>query len=145
MQNKKCTKCKELKLISEFTKRKASKDGYRAMCKCCVRTKLVHKQKTQPDFIRGKNLKARFNLSINDYNKLFLKQRGVCAICKNPEVIKDVKGEVKWLSVDHNHDTGDIRGLLCNACNTGLGKLGDSVDILKNAIKYLNERGTYGK
>jgi hypothetical protein len=76
---------------------------------------------------------------------MFLKQSGKCSICNNSETVKDLKGKIKYLAVDHNHETGEVRGLLCNACNTGIGKLGDSVKILENAIKYLKERGSYGK
>jgi hypothetical protein len=90
-------------------------------------------------------LKKRFNISIDDYNHLFLKQKGKCDICDKAESQLDTNGKVKWLSVDHNHDTSEIRGLLCNSCNTGIGKLGDSIKVLENAIKYLKERGSYGK
>ena len=75
----------------------------------------------------------------------FIHQRGLCAICEKPEVNKDVKGKIKWLSVDHNHATGELRGLVCYRCNTALGKFGDSIVTLQSAIKYLEERGSYGE
>lgn len=140
-----CSKCKEEKPITAFTKRAASKDGLNARCGDCIRAKAMNTRAKKPDDTRGYNLKRRFNISIDDYNHLFLKQKGRCAICKQAEKIKDKKGNVKWLSVDHNHATDEIRGLLCNACNTGIGKLGDSVVTLESAIKYLKERGSYGK
>ena len=65
-------------------------------------------------------------------------QGGGCAICqKTPEE------NGRRLAVDHNHTTGDVRGLLCTQCNVGLGNLGDSVERLRSAIRYLNERGSY--
>ena len=75
----------------------------------------------------------------------FVHQRGLCAICEKPEVNKDAKGKIKWLSVDHNHVTGELRGLVCYRCNTALGKFGDSIVTLQSAIKYLEERGSYGE
>lgn len=95
--------------------------------------------------IRSKNLKHRFDLTTDAYDQQFVHQRGLCAICEKPEVNKDAKGKVKWLGVDHNHATGELRGLLCYKCNTGVGKLGDSIVTLESAIKYLTERGSYGK
>ena len=95
--------------------------------------------------IRSKNLLHRFKLTTDAYDQQFVHQRGLCAICEKPEEALDAKGRVKWLSVDHSHSTGELRGLLCYKCNTGLGKLGDSITVLKSAIKYLEERGSYGE
>tara|TARA_R110002096_G_scaffold45582_1_gene122318 strand:- start:51 stop:491 length:441 start_codon:yes stop_codon:yes gene_type:complete len=142
---KKCSKCGETKRLTKFNKREASKDGLTAQCTLCLNTKAMQIRAARTDTTRGYNLKQRFNMSINEYNVIFLKQKGKCAICGRAETIRDVKGNIKWLSVDHNHDTGAIRGLLCQSCNTGIGKLGDSVKVLKSAIKYLNKRGSYGK
>lgn len=60
---------------------------------------------------------------------MFAEQLGLCAICHKPEDIK--------LAVDHCHDTGKIRGLLCKRCNMGIGLLGDSPEITLNATLYL--------
>lgn len=69
---------------------------------------------------------------------MFEKQNGVCAICKKPETAKKQSGNgIKRLSVDHDHTTGAIRGLLCMYCNTALGKFKDDIEILKSAIVYL--------
>jgi hypothetical protein len=84
------------------------------------------------------NLK-RFGMTVDDYITLEKSQNGVCAICKNPEQNKN------RLSVDHNHACCPgtttcgkcVRGLLCSNCNTFLGNAKDSIDILKNAITYL--------
>lgn len=145
MNKKRCSKCKVLKPVDDFNKRSASKDGLDSRCGDCKRTKALQTRAKRPDDTRGYNLKKRFNISIDDYNHIFLLQKGRCAICKNAETMKDTKGNVKWLAVDHNHATNEIRGLLCNGCNTGIGKLGDSVVTLESAIKYLKERGSYGE
>jgi hypothetical protein len=142
---KTCSKCKEKKPHSAFNKRTASRDGLDARCGDCKRTKAMQKRASDPNITRAANLKTRFNISIDEYNNLFLKQKGKCAICHQAESQLDSKGKVKWLSVDHNHSKGDIRGLLCNSCNTGIGKLGDSITVLESAVKYLKKRGSYGK
>lgn len=70
-------------------------------------------------------------------------QDGVCAICERPEKVIDPRnGRIKALAVDHDHGTGDIRGLLCQNCNKGLGNLGDSVEILMAAAAYLIGRSS---
>ena len=144
-QSKICTKCKEDKPLVEFNKRSASKDKLTSRCTDCLNTKAIQVRSKQPDDQRGYNLKQRFNITIDDYNHIFLKQRGICAICTKPESSLDKNGKIKWLCVDHNHATQEIRGLLCSSCNTGIGLLGDSEVVLKNAIKYLEERGSYGE
>lgn len=75
------------------------------------------------------NRKARYNLTPADYARLLARQKGVCAICRKP--IK--------LSVDHNHLTNKVRGLLCNGCNTLLGYAWENITILRSAIRYLKQ------
>lgn len=72
----------------------------------------------------------KFSITEEDYQKMFDKQMGLCAICHKPE------SEIK-LAVDHDHDTGKVRGLLCKRCNMGIGLLGDNPDTLTNAVLYL--------
>ena len=84
---------------------------------------------------RKQSLKSLYGLSLDEYQALLDAQGGVCAVCKNPP-----RGKRKFLAVDHDHDTGKIRGLLCITCNVGLGALRDSADLLRAALSYL-ERG----
>lgn len=81
-----------------------------------------------------KILYSRYGLTMDDYESILASQKGVCAICGMPPGRRP-------LSVDHCHDTGAVRGLLCHSCNTGIGFLKDSVDLLKKAAKYLNKKG----
>lgn len=78
----------------------------------------------------------RYGLSTADFTAMFEKQNGLCAICKQPETQK-LKSRTKRLAVDHCHNTQRIRGLLCHACNAGLGYFKDSIELLKAAIRYL--------
>lgn len=76
-------------------------------------------------------------MTISQYNNLLEKQNGVCEICLKPEISKHPNGTIKNLRVDHNHKTGQIRGLLCGTCNTGLGMLKDDVELIRKVEKYL--------
>jgi len=85
-------------------------------------------------------LDKEWGLSESKYVEMFSAQKGECPICESP-LISDTKRPV----VDHNHTTGDIRGILCDGCNRAIGLLGDSEVSLQNALNYLKERGSYGK
>jgi hypothetical protein len=93
--------------------------------------------KRSPDRQRAYDLGRDFGITVEEYQALFLAQAGVCAICAQPE--RDTRnGKVKWLAVDHDHETRAVRGLLCVACNTALGKMEDSADRLRVAADYLD-------
>jgi hypothetical protein len=79
---------------------------------------------------RNQYLRNMFGISIEEYDNMFSKQNGVCAICLKPQ-------NHKKLAVDHNHISGTIRGLLCDACNRGLGQFKDNSETLKRASEYL--------
>jgi len=74
-----------------------------------------------------------FGITIEDYNRMFLEQEGKCKICKQHQTAFK-----KRFAVDHDHKNGRVRGLLCDACNTGLGGFLDNPDYLRSAIEYLN-------
>ena len=81
------------------------------------------------------NLKHRYNISVDDYNKMLEEQNHCCKIC-GEHSSNNTKNK---LYVDHSHKTGKVRGLLCNKCNTALGLLGDSIDVLSNSTSYLKQ------
>ena len=79
-------------------------------------------------------LKRTYGISLKDYNTKLIEQKHSCYICGVDEL------EVKnGLVVDHNHKTGDVRGLLCSKCNIGLGHFNDNQDLLQKAIDYLKK------
>jgi hypothetical protein len=82
------------------------------------------------------HLQNRYGITNDDYLKLLSNQKGVCKICKE-------KSTRLRLLVDHNHKTGKVRGLLCERCNSLLGRVNDNSQILENASAYL--RGWVGK
>lgn len=129
----KCAKCQLLKPVDAFTPRK-----YNYECKnpsLSIRKPVVsHCKKciaSEPNR-RNSRIKNVYGIDINKYNEIFKDQNGCCAICSRHQT--EFK---KNLYIDHNHITKEIRGLLCDKCNTGLGHFQDSSDILKKAINYL--------
>lgn len=77
-------------------------------------------------------LRNRYGITVEEYDRLLVLQEGVCAICKRP------CPSGKRLAVDHSHETGEVRGLLCRKCNRGIGLFHDSLDLLKSALTYLD-------
>ena len=77
--------------------------------------------------------RRRYGITREDYNLMLENQNYTCAICHTTDV---GRGHTHF-HVDHNHDTGEVRGLLCDKCNRGLGYFNDNIKTITNAIKYL--------
>ena len=90
--------------------------------------------RNNPEKTKDMKLKSAYGITIEQYNQMYKEQEGRCKICGVHQA--ECK---KAFAVDHNHDTGEVRGLLCMECNTGIGKLGDNVELLKKAIEYLKK------
>jgi hypothetical protein len=87
---------------------------------------------------REGHLQNKFGLTLGEYGQMLVAQNGKCAICAGEE--KSTRnGKVKALCVDHDHATGNVRGLLCSECNQMIGKAKDDRDILLAAVKYLDK------
>lgn len=94
--------------------------------------------KRNADIEYNGHLKRTFGITLEDFNNMLTLQNGVCDICKREETKRNpATGKPKRLSVDHCHNSGKVRGLLCFDCNTSLGKFKESIPTLENAIKYL--------
>ena len=94
---------------------------------------------------KGSYLKQTYGITLQEYQQLVVDQGGCCAICEN-EVDLEPRGRGKSYSgfaVDHCHDTGKVRGLLCYKCNLALGHFKDDLNILKKAIEYLERSYDY--
>lgn len=89
--------------------------------------------------MRERHLKLSYNLTSQQYLEKVIAQENCCAICKKPEHRLLKTGDVKPLSVDHNHTTGVVRELLCNDCNAMLGFAKENLEVLQNAINYLQK------
>jgi hypothetical protein len=89
-------------------------------------------RKANSEKVHLAKIKRKFGITEEQYNFLRISQNDKCAICNNG-------GSYQRLGVDHNHKTGQIRGLLCAQCNAGIGNLKDSIELLENSIKYLKK------
>ena len=85
------------------------------------------------EYMNRYNLK-KYRMTMADFRALLEKQSGGCAICGTGE-----PGKGFHLHVDHNHQTGQVRGLLCNTCNRGIGLLRESPEVLRAAAHYLEQ------
>ena len=107
------------------------------ICKKCQKKYNKEYRAKNKDKCKSYELKRYYGITIKEYNKLSESQLHGCAICKQPAV-KDK------LSVDHDHKTNEIRGLLCQNCNAALGMLKEDEDIIWNMLEYL-KRTTWSK
>ncbi len=134
-QAKRCSKCHEEKPIDQFSRDTRKRDGLQSYCSSCGREAVNAWNAANPERKRADHLMRRFGLTVADYESLADQQGGVCTICAG------TCPTGRRLAVDHDHDTGRVRGLLCWECNTGIGKLKDSPAVLSSALRYLHHHG----
>lgn len=140
---KECRSCRVSQPVTEFWNDKRSKDGLGSYCKPCARERHNAWRKANPDKIRKnwnsasqRHVRAtgwrwkHYRLTEEAFNAMLVASGGRCAICHKE----------RELVVDHDHATGEVRGLLCHHCNKALGFLGDSVAVATAAVLYLTER-----
>lgn len=145
---KTCTKCLKTQPLSNFSKRSGGKTKqlYKSHCKSCYYKQ--HKEWTQknPETVRNYRAKDkwtlqkrcnRHNISVEEFWAIYENQDGSCPICD-----KAIQPEDS--AIDHNHKTGEVRGLLHKSCNRALGMLGDNPENLIRAASYLKKKGYYG-
>lgn len=145
-QTKVCCVCIIRKDFSEFYNFKNKSDGKGYRCKVCDDLAQAGWRKRNPQRAarsgRNNQLKWKYGISIEEYEEKLKEQNEVCAICFQQET--KILGNTKHsYSVDHNHETGQVRGLLCSSCNRGLGLLKDNKETLQSAISYLNKHETH--
>ena len=131
LENKKYLNIKNKEANSEIKKQRQLEKT-----RIAERKRKANRTETQKDKDKLKRLKyllkSKYNATIVQYLNIIELQSNCCAICNNNFKILNNK-----IKIDHNHITGKIRGLLCNTCNIGLGKLKEDRDIFLNAIKYI--------
>ena len=126
--NKTCISCNQSYPLANYYINKSYKDGKSAYCKPCHAV-----------VERNNRVKRLYGVDEKFYVELSTKQNFLCAICSLPAVDKKT-GQPKRLCIDHNHNTGKIRGLLCGPCNMALGLLANKQNVL-SAIRYLEDAG----
>jgi Recombination endonuclease VII len=112
--------------------RQRKSDGLR-YCVVCHNLKGREWRAKHPDKLRRYKFKTLFGITPEEYDELLRSQSGVCAICGG----EDVNG--RNLSVDHDHASGKIRGLLCYGCNVSLGFFKDNAAVLRKAAAYIDK------
>lgn len=110
--------------------RRAKKSAYDKLYK-------KYKFRYSPAQQRAHILRSRYGLTVERYEAMLAAQGGVCAICEQAETILNRNGVQQCLGVDHDHITGEVRGLLCFKCNSALGAFGDDTRRLVRAAEYL--------
>ncbi len=147
---KKCCKCEIEKDESEFSKNVTRKDGLKEACKPCMRAYKIQWRKDNHERYsklhreggRRRRLKT-FGLTLEQFYLMHDNQKGKCKIC-DMEIAREPQSDGPGRNpahIDHNHNTGKVRGLLCKNCNPGLGQFKDNIDLLEKAILYLSENG----
>ena len=161
---KRCKVCGDLKPLDDFYKSSGMREGDRNDCKVCnlaakaarvaadpqphrdrVRRWQLENQeryratqrtyKQRPDLkaaARDYHLRRKYGITLAEYESRLEAQGGVCAICK------EARPEERTLHVDHDHVTGEIRGLLCFRCNNAIGDLRDDLELVYRMLDYLD-------
>ena len=124
---KHCPNCGQTKQLEEFPRNKNSKDGRHAYCKPCHNARGKETYQRLYGGTRHYHLKRRYGIGADDFDRMVAEQGGLCAICGRPDPEH----------VDHDHVSGDVRGILCFNCNGGLGQFKDDIDALLAAATYL--------
>jgi hypothetical protein len=132
-----CSTCKINKPLTEYHKRNNRPCGVKSKCKECYK-KYPKKLKRREGYEREYDLFKMYGLTVASYNEILASQNNRCAIC-NRTAAESMAGRKKHLCVDHCHDTGQIRGLLCDPCNRAIGLLKEDISIIGNAINYLTK------
>lgn len=137
--SKRCPDCGIEKPRTGFYRDRSNLDGLAGYCKTCQRDQKRVWQLNNPEKHaeagRRISLRRKFGLTVADYEEILQEQKGVCKICGKPCATGN------RLAVDHNHDTGQVRGLLCYRCNTHLGWLECHKDEVVNYLPDLNVQG----
>ena len=157
MRKQLCTRCSKCLPLDAFYLNPTQARSVVRHCRKC-RSRLVREAQAKNSHIRhGRRLteversffkrrsakrtqlRLNYGMELEAYDALYSKQNGLCAICGNAETSKQKNGTLNQLAVDHCHETGKIRGLLCSRCNPGIGYFQHEVKRLEAAIKYLKD------
>ena len=131
-----CRDCGENKRLEDFPRNRNSGDGRHCYCKPCHNARGRETKARLYGNSRHYHLSQKYGIGAPEVSELIKQQGGTCAVCR----------ERPAEQVDHDHQSGRVRGVLCGGCNAGLGQFGDDPDIIRRAIEYLihwsTRRGT---
>jgi hypothetical protein len=149
MEQKQCTRCGEMKDITEFWPKYGKARTISSWCKRCHSVDGVAREQRRKaeseefraqrrESARALRFRKKFGITRADYDQMLAAQGGVCAICGSDERSIN-QGVERMLAVDHDHNTGKVRGILCERCNRAIGLLKDSPAILRRAANYIEQ------
>ena len=125
-----CPDCGLEKAPEEFPRNRSARSGLGAYCKPCHNARGRESKQRLYGGHRHYRLRDRYGIGAAEVQALVDAQGGLCKVCcRNPA-----------LQVDHDHDTGVIRGILCDGCNGGLGLFNEDIQLLQRAIEYLEKK-----
>lgn len=144
---KRCPRCERVLPRSAFRLRPNGwSESYCVPCMSAYSAEhAVHRSKRSSESQRVRNI-ARYGLTVEQFDEMVAAQGGVCAICgQAPVAVKGIAPALRpardpVLHIDHDHETGRVRGLLCTRCNSGIGFFGDNAKLLRVAVKYLTTK-----
>lgn len=126
---RRCPDCQAVKPLEDFPLNKSKPSGYERYCLPCHNVRGRENKIKNHGSTRNYHLKRRYKITDQEVRGIVLAQRGGCGICGAPDPEH----------VDHDHVTGEVRGILCFNCNGGLGQFKDNIATMRNAIDYLKE------
>lgn len=129
---KRCGRCGEVKPLDQFHRNRRNKDGTNNRCRPCAIAATKEWRQAHPDIKSHRRTEtlALYGLTPEEYAARLEAQDGRCALCRRLP-------KKNLLAVDHDHETGEVRGLLCTPCNSALGRWGDNEDGLRRVVAYL--------
>lgn len=128
---KRCARCKEWKPISNFGMYQRKKGGKSYLSYCPICAVAMAKKNRDLKFGSARNywLFKRYNITAEQFDAMVLAQNGNCAVCTERPAVY----------VDHCHETGQVRGILCPRCNTAIGQFGDNLAGIGRVVAYLSK------
>jgi hypothetical protein len=129
---KQCPVCDKHRARDEFARNASRPDGLQYACRNCVSAARKPRQRSEGSARRQHAYRRvwKYGITPCELTVMRVRQMDACAICH--EVCDDMQ-------IDHCHETGKVRGLLCGACNRGLGQFKDDVERMRSAVQYLSE------
>jgi len=123
-----CMKCREVKPSTEFCRNKRTATGFHFYCKPChARQRRESLERRHGGSSRHYHLVQKYGIGADKVDELIRQQGGLCAVCRRREAKQ----------VDHNHETGAVRGIVCLLCNAAMGAFHDDSDLIRRAIAYV--------
>ena len=125
-----CPSCKQVLPIEDFVRNRSTKSGFGSYCRPCQAAKAAESIKRVHGSGRHYHLKHRYGLGADEVLAMLEEQGSLCLVCRRQMTVETAH-------VDHDHVTGNVRGLLCFGCNGGMGQFADDPQVLVRAARYL--------